>query len=261
MNTILVPTDFSGSAENAMYYAAQLAQSINASVFLFHIYQLPVSMSDTPVLMVSAEELKQSADTGLERAKELLLKNYSTLDIKTESRLGDLTDELNDLCDQINPFAIVVGNHSASGFERFFFGSSALSIIRHAKVPVIAVPNIKISFQAKNIALAVDDSGLGNQQDIIKNFVEQLKAQLHIINVQTKDNTTGCLELLPELNPSCHTIKDEDFVHGIQSYLQSNNIDLLMILPHKHSLVERLLFKTHTAELLEKLQLPIISIS
>ena len=260
MNTILVPTDFSGSAENAMYYAAQLAQNINASVFLTNIYQLPVSMSDAPVLLVSAEELKQSADAGLERAQELLQKQYATVDVQTESRLGDLADELNDLCDQINPFAIVVGNDGASGFERFFFGSSALAIIRHAKVPVIAVPNVTISFKGFNIALAVDDSGLGNQQNTIKNFVEQLKSQLHIIHVQTKNNTTDYVDLLPELNPVYHTIKDEDFVHGIQSYLQSNNIDLLIILPHKHSAVERLFFKTHTVELIEKLKLPIVTV-
>ena len=74
MNIIVVPTDFSPSADNAMKYAAELAQTVNASLLLVHVYQIPVSMSDVPVLMISAEELKVNADKGLERVRELLQK-------------------------------------------------------------------------------------------------------------------------------------------------------------------------------------------
>jgi nucleotide-binding universal stress UspA family protein len=59
MNTILVPTDFSPAAENATAYAAQLARQIEASLVLLHVYQLPVPMTDYPVLMVTNEDLKK----------------------------------------------------------------------------------------------------------------------------------------------------------------------------------------------------------
>jgi nucleotide-binding universal stress UspA family protein len=36
MKTIVVATDFSAPAENAMLYAGQLADTLNASVLLFH---------------------------------------------------------------------------------------------------------------------------------------------------------------------------------------------------------------------------------
>ena len=70
MKTIVVPTDFSASAEHASIYAAELAKSINATVLLLHVYQMPITMSDFPVLIISAEELKNNADKGLQRAKE-----------------------------------------------------------------------------------------------------------------------------------------------------------------------------------------------
>src|SRR5215208_2527895 len=158
MKTIVVPTDFSAPAENAMLYAGQLAQTISASVFLLHVYQIPVSMNDVPVMMISAEELKNSADAGLARTGEVLQQAYPELAISMESRLGDVVDELNDVCEELNPFVIVVGKHGTSGVEKLLFGSTSLSIIRHARMPVIAVPDSTSGYQVKNIAVSVDEA-------------------------------------------------------------------------------------------------------
>jgi len=43
--------------------------------------------------------------------------------------------------------------------------------------------------------------------------------------------------------------------------LQQNNIDMLMVLPHKHSFLERLGSKTHTEELLGKITIPVVCIA
>ena len=65
MKTIIVPTDFSPAAENAMKFAADMAVNINASVLLFHVYEIPVSMTDVPVVMVSADELRKNSESKL----------------------------------------------------------------------------------------------------------------------------------------------------------------------------------------------------
>src|SRR5207253_1314058 len=81
MKTIVVPTDFSAPAENAMLYAGQLAKDTGASLLLLHVYLIPIGMDDMPMPMVSAEELKKIADAGLVRAKELLQKTQEGLDV------------------------------------------------------------------------------------------------------------------------------------------------------------------------------------
>jgi nucleotide-binding universal stress UspA family protein len=259
MKTIIVPTDFSVPAENAMLYAGQVAQTIQASVLLVHVYQVPVSMNDVPVMMVSAEELKKSADAGLERTKEVLKAAYPLLEVSIESRLGDITEELRDLAAEIHPATVVIGKHGATGMERILFGSTSLSIIRQVQVPVIVVPDSTTKRQLKNIALAVDDLRYPVPQQNIKTLMEQLGAQLHIIHVQTdKKESADFNALATAFNTSCTLIRDEEFVHGIQSYVRENNIDLLIILPHKHSLMERLFFKTHTKELMQALSIPLM---
>jgi nucleotide-binding universal stress UspA family protein len=261
VKTIVVPTDFSEPAENAMLYAGQLATSIGASILLLHVYQIPAGMNDMPVLMVSTDELKKNADTGLNRAKELLQKHFELSNIETESRLGDVANELEDVCEKIDPFVIVTGKHGASGVQRILFGSTSLSIIRHTKFPVIVVPERSHNQQIKNAALAIDASA-GIPVPKIKSIVSELKIQLHLIHVQQEKSASLDLRnLVTELNSIYTIIYDHEFVHGIESYVHENNIDLLIILPRKHNLIERLFLRTHTPELLKKASIPIMCIN
>jgi nucleotide-binding universal stress UspA family protein len=262
MKTIVVATDFSGPAEKAMLYAGQLANAINASILLLHVYQIPVGMNDMPVLMVSTDELKKNAEAGLERAKGLLQKSYSAIEIKTEARLGDVIDELEDVCTKKDPFVIVVGKHGASGVQRILFGSTSLSIIRHTPYPVIAVPDNWNNNQPKIAALAIDASVEKLEAQKIRAVVNELKIQLRIIHVkQEKSASLQVKNLVTELNSNYETIYDHVFVHGIESYVLQNSIDLLIILPHKHNLIEKLFLRTHTKELLKKISIPIMCIN
>jgi len=70
MKTIIVPTDFSPISTNAMNFAADMAVNINASLMLLHVYQVPVSMTDVPVVMVSSEELRKSSEAKLQEIKK-----------------------------------------------------------------------------------------------------------------------------------------------------------------------------------------------
>lgn len=261
MKTIVVATDFSASAENAMLYASHLANTINASVLLLHVYQIPIGMNDIPLLIVSTDELKTNADTGLSRAKELVNRNFDALNVQTESRLGDVVEELNDVCKKINPVLVVVGKHGASGVEEILFGSTSLSIIRHTSYPVIVVPDRVQNYQLNNAALAIDTDVENVCVQEIKLLRNELKFFLHIVHVkQHKSASMETTNLVAQLNSDYSTIFDQEFSHGIEMYIANNDIDLLIIMPHKHNLVERLFFKTHTKELLKKISIPIMCV-
>jgi nucleotide-binding universal stress UspA family protein len=261
MKSILVATDFSASADNAINYAATLARNTGATLLLLHVYQIPISMSDVPVLMVSAEELRNNADMGLKKSQEQLKKMFPGLTVQTESRLGDVVSEIQDLCEKHQPLAIVVGKHGASGVERFLFGSTALSVIRASKIPVITVPDTTKEFRIAKVALASDGSSLGEHEGLIRSFLAETKAQLHIVHVKETGNDHAAITgLVKDLNPVYQTITGEDFSHGISNYLETNDIDMLIVIPHKHSLMERLLFKTHTAELIKKIPFPVMTL-
>ena len=86
MKTIVIPTDFSDIANNAMQYGLEMAKATNASVTLLHVFQVPVSLTDVPVALVSVEELQSDADKRLADTKMEAEKNLRHFDKKFTPR-------------------------------------------------------------------------------------------------------------------------------------------------------------------------------
>lgn len=265
MNTIIVPTDFSAAAESATAYAARLAQQLQASVLLLHVYQLPVPMTDYPVLTVTHEDLKKGADEGLDRAAAEARNRHAGITFETESRLGDIATEIEEACKERNAFTLVAGTKDLSGFERFLFGDTTTSLIKNSSYPVITVPEGAVMEVPRNIVLATD---LQNIDEIpaekITEIAHLLKANLHVVHVEIKEEKTESPErLLQRLGggkATYHTIQDDDVAEGLSHFVSQNNIDLVLVLPHKHNLYERLFFKGHTQGIIQSVQVPVMSL-
>jgi nucleotide-binding universal stress UspA family protein len=262
MTSIIIPTDFSSASDNAMHYGAQLAQKIGASVLLTHVYEVPVSINDVPVMVLPIEELKNSADIGLERCREELRKVYPELEVQIESRLGGINDVVNDLCEENPPFAIVMGTHGSSGFERMLFGSTTLSFIRHAHYPVIAVPSNYKEASIQKIVLATDLNTEKIPYAKIMEIVGRLKAQLHVVHItkEQEEYPSGLLEPLQTVSPVYRNILNKEVKDGLLNYVKDNDADLLMILPHEHNIMERLFFKLHTEDIIASTRVPVLAI-
>lgn len=88
MKTIIIPTDFSPAANNAVNYGVDMALAIDASVLLLHVYNIPIALGDVPVALLSIDELKQAAENNIEGLKKDLEHVTSgKLKIYTEARL------------------------------------------------------------------------------------------------------------------------------------------------------------------------------
>lgn len=245
-----------------MHYGAQLAQKIGAPVLLTHVYEVPISISDVPVMVLPIEELKTTADAGLERCSEEVKTSYPQLEVKTESRLGAINEEVNDLCKTSAPFAIVMGTHGTSGFERMLFGSTTLSFIRHAHYPVIAVPATYNQFHIQTIVLATDLNTDKIPYTKITDIVSRLNAQLHVVHItkEQEEYPASLLEPLKSLSPVYRNLLNKEVKDGLAEYVQENSADLLMILPHEHNLMERLFFKLHTEDIIASTRVPVLAI-
>jgi len=273
MKTIIVPTDFSPIATNAMNFAADMATNINASLLLLHVYQVPVSMTDVPVVMVSAEELKKSSESKLQELKDNLTHITSgKIKIYSEARLGDVSDELEDACKHIQPFAVIMGTRGTTGVERILFGSTTLTAIRHLTWPVIVVPPGKEYGKGiKKIGFACDFDKVVESTPIqfIKNMIKEFGAELHVLNVDhegkhfkpgTPEESLMLHTLLHDLNPNYHFIDNIDIEDGINEFVEKNNIDLLITIPKKHKLLDSLFKHSSTKQLVTQSHVPVMCV-
>jgi nucleotide-binding universal stress UspA family protein len=272
MKTIIVPTDFSAISNNALDYAAELAKKIHASILLFHAYQVPVSMTDIPIVLISIEELQKNAEVKIHELKNSLESSTKgELKIYAESKLGDTVDELEKLCNQIRPFAVVMGTKGATGLERVLFGSTTLTAIRHLSWPVIVVPPDKKFSMIKKVGFACDFKEVveTTPSDFIKEFVKEFNAEIHVLNVdhknahfkpETPEQSLLLHTLLEDLNPKYDFIEDENIEAGINKFVEKNDLDIVITIPKKHKLLEGLFKKSHTRELVFHSHIPVMCI-
>jgi nucleotide-binding universal stress UspA family protein len=273
MKTIIIPTDFSPTATNAMHYAVDMAKSIGASVLLLHVYQVPVSYTDTPIVLISVEELKKEAEQKLEKLeKEVEHMTSGSVKIYTEARLGNIADEIENLCEKVKPFAVVMGSKGSSGIEKILFGSTTLTAIKHLTWPVICVPPGKTFGNGiKKIGFACDFKNIveNTPADAIKSFVKEFNAELHILNVdyhnkqfrpETPEQSALLHTMLEETNPVYDFIEHKDIEDGLNEFAEKNNIDLLITIPKKHKLLDGLFKPSSTKQLVVQSHIPVMCI-
>lgn len=273
MKTIIIPTDFSAVATNAMHYGLEMARSVNASLLLFHAYQVPVSYSDVPIILVSVDELKKSAEERLETLKkEVEHISSGSVKIYTEAVMGNFSDELENICQKINPFAVVMGSKGSAGIERVLFGSNTLAAIKHITWPVIAVPPGKTYGNGiQKIGFACDFRNIveTTPATAILEMVKAFNAELHVLNVDyhdkhfrpdTPEQSVLLHTLLQSANPEYHFIEHRDVEDGINEFADKNNLDLLITIPKKHKLLEGLFHRSSTKELIVQSHVPVMCI-
>jgi nucleotide-binding universal stress UspA family protein len=255
-----------------MEYAVGLAKQTGSSLLLFHAYQVPVSVTDVPIVLVSVEELQKNAETKMAEVKKSLEKTTAgAVRIYAEAKLGDTVDELEDLCNRIKPFAVVMGTKGATGLERVFFGSTTLNTIKHLSWPVIVVPPDKKYSAIKKIGFACDFREVveTTPAHVIKDFVKEFNAEIHVLNVdyknahfkpETPEQSVLLHTMLEELNPKYDFIEDENIEAGIEKFAEKNNLDLVITIPKKHKLLQGIFKKSHTKDLIFHSHLPILCV-
>lgn len=275
MKTIIIATDFSPAALNATNYGVDLALAINASVLLLHVYQIPVSYNnnmDVPLPIIDVNQLEEINKEKIQTLKEQLQHITSNkVQIDTEVKMGMLTEELEELSEKVQPFAIVMGNKGGGAVERLLVGSAALSAIRNIIWPIVVVPSGATFNGIKKIGFACDLKKIEEATPVgyLKNWAETFGARLDILNVdhnkdsfspEVKEKTALLQSLLGEVKTGFFFINNEDVENGINEFAESNNVDLLLVVPRKHNLLERLFQKSHSSDLVFHSRIPILSI-
>ncbi len=141
---IIVPTDFSSSAESALKLALTLVEK-DGKVELLHVWQLPV-MPSSPYGPVKA------ADEALSSVKRVIIENAQASGQRLVERYGrpecDLSFQIvegaaaHGIQDHLAkgvPDLLMMGSHGRRGWRRFLLGSVAEQTVRHASCSVMVV--------------------------------------------------------------------------------------------------------------------------
>lgn len=138
---ILMPTDGSACADQAMEHGLELARLMNAEVTFLHVLENPLTSGyATPeTLPYSAQlyqDLKDAANQILERASE----RAESLGVKSSTKLVENRDPVQAIHEaEEGHDAVVMGTHGRRGFNRWMFGSVAEGALRRSRKPFLLV--------------------------------------------------------------------------------------------------------------------------
>jgi nucleotide-binding universal stress UspA family protein len=269
MKTIIAATDFSDASINAANYAADMALAIHANLLVVHIYQIPVAYLEIPIA-IEADQARIDAEESLSQLKELLIKRTSgNMNIASRFVTRVFFRELKNICEEIKPYAVVMGSQGTTAAQRVLFGGHSVYAMKHLMWPLITVPPHAGFSQIKKIGLACDFAKVIDSTPVeeIKRLVEDLHAELHVIN-SGRDDTyqpdmvfeSGMLqEILAPLNPQYHLITRENADEGIIAFVEDNNINLLITLPKRHGLLEMLAHRSISKQLVLRSDVPVMA--
>ena len=134
---ILVPTDFSPHAEQALDYACALAGKLGATVHLVHAVASPPSALQVALTEGSLENLVTEHRDALEKLAESRRGAASFGPSTVE--VGDPRDTIVATAQAIGADLIIMGTHGRRGLSRVVMGSVAEDVMRHAPCPVLTV--------------------------------------------------------------------------------------------------------------------------
>jgi nucleotide-binding universal stress UspA family protein len=255
MKKILVATDFSAAARNAGRYAAALAKELNTSLHLLHVYMEPAPAIDMPVVWADTVDAMQKEKTAELQSEAAPLKETYGIPVSTDVELGFTGESIATQAAKEGADLVVMG--MKGGHHSRFLGSNVVTAIRKVRTPVLVVPEGYAFTPIKRITFSTDFSETVSSKTLapLLEAARTFGARVDLVHIQRDeqemdtDEIAGKLHLqhvLAEVDHQFHTMVDDDVEEGIQSYTQNNPTDLLVMVAHRHSLLERWLGTSHT---------------
>lgn len=194
MKTILVPTDFSEKANDALNFALEFNEKVQGKIILMHVLDFPSSsFSSIGEMDLSGAETLYHAEfikgvhNKLEDLKESIASHGQQVEtkIKYGNPYVNISKEIAE--EKVN--YIVIGSDGASGLKEVFIGSVAEKVIRNADCPVITVKGPAKIADMNSFVFASD---LSEENDFIaqkaKEIQELLDLNMHLLKVKTPHN-------------------------------------------------------------------------
>ena len=142
-DSIVVGTDGSETAKEAVRQATQLASRLGASIYVVSAYEpvpegrLREERQEVPEDLQWMVNPREDVASTLEEAGEAL--DEAGVDVETHAREGDPADAILDVAEEKNADLIVVGNKGMTGAKRFLLGSVPNKVSHHAPCSVMII--------------------------------------------------------------------------------------------------------------------------
>ena len=270
MKKILVPTDFSETANKARNYAIQLAQTLNAEIILLNSFHIP-NLGDYEGTLINLDyQVKEEAEKLMQEQLKYVKLNYSNVKFSSISTLGLIVDVIQNICKEKKIYLIVMGTTGATGFIGNLLGSNTAALIGSTTTPIITVPEKATINFPQHIVVANDlmESGEEKLFKPLKEIAGATNSTIDFLFIVNGDEeihhqlqrlkSADFDEKFDAKYHPFHIKDDEDVIDGILEYIEKRDFDLLTVVAHQRGFWEKLFHRSISKSLVKHAKMPIL---
>lgn len=258
MRKILIPTDFSNPAFNAIKYALELFKYDKSEVYFLHAFEDEIYQDDdllkTESLANVVELVRQKSSNRLndliERVTSIWPNPRHTYH-QVASQYG-LVDGIDILVDAVNIDIIVMGTKGLSDKRSKLFGSNTLQVLRYVACPVLAIP-AEFEYNQPNKIVFATNYLIPYKRRELKLLCEiavPYRATIDMIYVSKSNKLSIRQEVNRQFIEDTLCKNETHFIHvtnknvldGINSYCDKAEADLLVMVNSRHTFLEDILY-------------------
>lgn len=271
MIKILVATDFSAIADNAVEYAAALCKQFNAKLILYNAFIVPVHAANTLLTAESFQEMLDKNQNKLRQSAEAVSLSYG-IQVVYESTYSFVEDELKNLLLKYEASLVVLGM-STKNLEQDLMGNTTTAVIKKMKFPVLAIPSGAKFTGMKKILFACDVlQGVPVKiLEQIRNLSSDLHSQIEVFFVDDKieelkniDSATLAIDIINDglegVTYSHKNVRSNAVIKEIGKEIIDFQAELLIMVPKKYGFWASLVHRSKTRMLASGLEIPLLSI-
>lgn len=274
MLTVLIPTDYSKNATNAILYALQLTKKVPSKFIFFHSEVLAIATPPEAPLMIPEMD-KELLTKQLEKYAANL---FSSLKMQVSpKRVSYQVTQGFSASEQILEAGIksaadliVMGARGVTPVKKILFGSTTADVISRATIPVIAVPESYRYAPLKKMLHASDLKNLASELGLTLPLAKIFNAALevaHITDVSIPDATLikqaqGIIKRRSYKKLKLYveaTTYGQTIARDIKLLTTRHNPDMLVMFRHKHNWLGRLFFTSRTENLVYETRIPLVA--
>lgn len=274
MRKILIPTDFSENAMNAIKYAMELFKYERSEFTIMHAFADEVYSHDVDITRSLFEENKGKVRDHSDKELQKVLNEMLSIspnprhEYSFVSVFGSLIDESNDIIDKENMDILIMGTKGETNDRDISFGSNTLQVIKYVKCPVLAVPSNYHDVHPRNI-LFPSDYQLPYQRRELKLLSTLAKCYVATISFlyvskfknlsfRQEDNKSFIESSVMDNLTAFLDVEGSDHTTVINKLLEKEEFDMLVMVNSRHSYLENLLDTSTIQKIGLKIQIPFL---
>ena len=262
MTRILLPTDFSDTAEKAAHFAMDLYGTDDVRYTLvncYHIQAYPDPLLPNLTLLAA-----EDSRTGLEEVEGRLRKRADNMHVEKVSLFGSLPEVLNDIAARKGADLIVMGTQGKDSNR--LFGRIASNVIKRAQLPTITVPSHWEPEPINRILLPMDGEPFDAATFLpLIDLAKRCGAEVMVAHVRTNAvdfakglDHTAIGEALKDVKHRYLTVHGTDVVDTVNELIAGSRFQLVAMVHRKRGFLDGLFHISTAKQMALHTKLPLL---